>query len=166
MVSCGHGNEILVSSSGNGKVMVTVKLSLCGTKQHVMKTYWGTGGISPRLLDLGTVGGEWSASRPGRFIPRERAPGTHCTFTSIHVNWGELLTVSMTRRSGDKWRWHHRPLKITTNKRSDNYSSFQYWIRFYACSSSGDCRTWYCLKNECGVVLVRIESVYHTRVEF
>jgi hypothetical protein len=21
--------------------------------------------------------GEWSASRPGRFIPRERAPGTH-----------------------------------------------------------------------------------------
>jgi hypothetical protein len=22
-------------------------------------------------------GGEWSASRPGRFIPRERAPGTH-----------------------------------------------------------------------------------------
>jgi hypothetical protein len=23
-------------------------------------------------------GGEWSASRPGRFIPRERAPGTSC----------------------------------------------------------------------------------------
>jgi hypothetical protein len=22
-------------------------------------------------------GGEWSASRPGRFIPRERAPGIH-----------------------------------------------------------------------------------------
>jgi hypothetical protein len=22
-------------------------------------------------------GGEWSASRPGRFSPRERAPGTH-----------------------------------------------------------------------------------------
>jgi len=22
-------------------------------------------------------GGEWSASRPGRFIPRERAPDTH-----------------------------------------------------------------------------------------
>jgi len=22
-------------------------------------------------------GGEWSASRPGRFIPRERDPGTH-----------------------------------------------------------------------------------------
>jgi hypothetical protein len=24
-------------------------------------------------------GGEWSASRPGRFTPRERAPGTHWT---------------------------------------------------------------------------------------
>jgi hypothetical protein len=24
------------------------------------------------------VGGEWSASRPGRFTPGERAPGTHC----------------------------------------------------------------------------------------
>jgi hypothetical protein len=23
------------------------------------------------------VGGEWSASRPGRFTPGERAPGTH-----------------------------------------------------------------------------------------
>jgi hypothetical protein len=22
-------------------------------------------------------GGDWSASRPGRFTPRERAPGTH-----------------------------------------------------------------------------------------
>jgi hypothetical protein len=25
------------------------------------------------------MGDEWSASRPGRFTPRERAPGTHCT---------------------------------------------------------------------------------------
>jgi hypothetical protein len=24
------------------------------------------------------VGGEWSASRPGRLTPEERAPGTHC----------------------------------------------------------------------------------------
>jgi hypothetical protein len=24
-------------------------------------------------------GGEWSASRPGRFTPRERAPGIHWT---------------------------------------------------------------------------------------
>jgi hypothetical protein len=42
-----------------------------------MKTYWVSGGIAPRTLDLGTDGGEWSASRPGRFIPREKALGTH-----------------------------------------------------------------------------------------
>jgi hypothetical protein len=36
-----------------------------------MKAYWGSGGMA--ALD----GGEWSASRPGRFTARERAPGTH-----------------------------------------------------------------------------------------
>jgi hypothetical protein len=29
------------------------------------------------FLTLALDGGEWSASRPGRFTPRERAPGTH-----------------------------------------------------------------------------------------
>jgi hypothetical protein len=52
-------------------------LSLYSTKHHTMKTYWGSGGIAPRILDLGTRWSEWSASRPRRFIPRERAPGTH-----------------------------------------------------------------------------------------
>jgi hypothetical protein len=39
----------------------------------------GSGGIAPRILNLGTrwSGGEWSASLPDRFTPRERAPGTH-----------------------------------------------------------------------------------------
>jgi hypothetical protein len=35
-------------------VKVKVKLSLCLTKHHVMKAYWGSGGIAPRILDLGT----------------------------------------------------------------------------------------------------------------
>jgi hypothetical protein len=123
-----------------------VKLSLCLTKHHAMKTYWGSRGIAPGILDLGTrwrwvvsfapwplypqgkspsytldrrLGGlqsrsgrggeeknspaprhedvfgewryssthsltsardrdEWSVSRPDRFTPREKAPGTHC----------------------------------------------------------------------------------------
>jgi hypothetical protein len=29
------------------------------------------------FLTLALPGGEWSASRPGRFSPGERAPGTH-----------------------------------------------------------------------------------------
>jgi len=37
----------------------------------------GSGGIAPCILDLGTRWGDWSSSRSGRFIPRERATGTH-----------------------------------------------------------------------------------------
>jgi hypothetical protein len=54
-----------------------VKLSLCLTKHHAMKAYWGSGGITPRILDHGTRW-RWVVSlRPGRFTPRERAPVTH-----------------------------------------------------------------------------------------
>jgi hypothetical protein len=28
--------------------------SLCSTEHHAMETYWGSGGIAPRILDLGT----------------------------------------------------------------------------------------------------------------
>jgi hypothetical protein len=54
-------------------------VSLCLTKHHAMKTYWGSGGIVPRIFSSARDGGEWSASRPGRFTTRERAPSTHCT---------------------------------------------------------------------------------------
>jgi hypothetical protein len=42
-----------------------------------MQTYWGSGGIAPCILTSAIAGGEWSASRPGRFTPTERTPGTH-----------------------------------------------------------------------------------------
>jgi len=32
-----------------------VKLSLCLTKHHAMKTYWGSGGTTPHILDLSTI---------------------------------------------------------------------------------------------------------------
>jgi hypothetical protein len=38
------------------------------------------GGVDVQIhifLFSALVGGEWSASRPGRFIPGERAPGSH-----------------------------------------------------------------------------------------
>jgi hypothetical protein len=47
---------------------IKVKLSLCLTKHHAVKVYSLTSALD---------GGEWSASHPGRFTPRERAPGTH-----------------------------------------------------------------------------------------
>jgi hypothetical protein len=52
------------------------KLSLCLIKHHGMKTYGG-GGVAPPFLTSALDGSEWSASRPCRFTPGERAPGTH-----------------------------------------------------------------------------------------
>jgi hypothetical protein len=35
---------------------VKVKLSLsCFTEHHAMKAYWGNGGVTSRILDLGTI---------------------------------------------------------------------------------------------------------------
>jgi hypothetical protein len=43
-----------------------------------MKAYRESGGIAPLIrLTSALDGGEWSASRPCRFTPRESAPGTH-----------------------------------------------------------------------------------------
>jgi hypothetical protein len=47
------------------------------SQHHAMKAYWGVEVQLHAFLTLALNGGEWSASRPGRFTPRERAPGTH-----------------------------------------------------------------------------------------
>jgi hypothetical protein len=57
-----------------------IKLSLCFSSYWEPRhkgalgewRYRSTHSLTPTL-----DGGEWSASRPGRFTPRERAPGTH-----------------------------------------------------------------------------------------
>jgi hypothetical protein len=53
----------LDSNTDKGKVAVPDSISTapCGY-------------IDPRLHDLGIVGGEWSASHPGRFTPRGKRP--------------------------------------------------------------------------------------------
>jgi hypothetical protein len=43
---------------------------------------------STHSLTSALDGGEWSASRPGRFTPRERAPGTH--WIGKHRIWSEV----------------------------------------------------------------------------
>jgi hypothetical protein len=42
-----------------------------------MKAYRGVDVYTQVFLTSELVGGEWSASRPGRFTPGERAPRTH-----------------------------------------------------------------------------------------
>jgi hypothetical protein len=49
-----------------------VKLFLYLTKHRAMKTYWGSGGVAPRIFNLGTR--RWlvanSTPRPGHFTSR------------------------------------------------------------------------------------------------
>jgi hypothetical protein len=43
-----------------------------------MKAYWGSGDVALQaFLTSALDGGEWSASGPGHFNPRERASDTH-----------------------------------------------------------------------------------------
>jgi hypothetical protein len=58
-------------------VKVKVKLSLCYTKHHAIKTHGG-GDIDYVFLITTLDGGEWSASLSGRFTSGETAPSTHC----------------------------------------------------------------------------------------
>jgi hypothetical protein len=68
---------------------VKVKLSLCLTKYHAMKAYWGSGRIAPPFITSVLDGGEWSASCNGRFTPGERAPGT---------DWGPKASLVVVAR--------------------------------------------------------------------
>jgi hypothetical protein len=47
------------------------------TEHHAMKAYWGVEVCSTHSLTSVVYGGEWSASRSGRFTPREISPGLH-----------------------------------------------------------------------------------------
>jgi hypothetical protein len=55
---------------------VKVKLSLCLTKHHAMKTIGEWRYSSTHSLTSTLEGVEWPASRPSRFTPRERSPRT------------------------------------------------------------------------------------------
>jgi hypothetical protein len=53
------------------------KLSLCITKHYAMKTYGGVDIETHVFLTSALVGSGWSASRPSRLTPREKAPCAH-----------------------------------------------------------------------------------------
>jgi hypothetical protein len=49
-----QGKHRLKVFEKRAKLRVKVDLSLCLMKHHAMKIYRGSGGIAPRILDLGT----------------------------------------------------------------------------------------------------------------
>jgi hypothetical protein len=65
---------LLPTSSGSGAVKLSLRFNWAPRHEGVLEE-WSY--CSTHSLALALDGGEWSASRPGRFIPRERAPDTH-----------------------------------------------------------------------------------------
>jgi hypothetical protein len=59
------------------KMKLKVKLSLCLTMTMPRRRIGEWRYISTHFLTSTLDGDEWSASRTGRFTPRERVPGTH-----------------------------------------------------------------------------------------
>jgi hypothetical protein len=60
-------------------IQVKVKLSLCFNWAPRHEGVLGEWRYSSTFLTSALDGGEWSASRPSHFTPRERTPGTHWT---------------------------------------------------------------------------------------
>jgi hypothetical protein len=56
------------------QVKKKVNLSLCLIKHYTMKAYGRVDVEIHIFLTSALAGGEWSASRPGRFTPGERVP--------------------------------------------------------------------------------------------
>jgi len=61
------------------------------TEHHVMKKYWYS-------LTSALDGGERLASRPGRFTPREREPGTHWIGGTVGPRAGLDIAVAMRKK--------------------------------------------------------------------
>jgi hypothetical protein len=69
-------SDLLASIVYSKGKRVKLKLSLCLSKHNAMKAYGEWRYSSTNSFTSALDGGEWSASRPGRFTARERAAGT------------------------------------------------------------------------------------------
>jgi hypothetical protein len=94
---------------------VKVKLSLCLTKSHAMKTYGRVAVQLQALLTSVLDGGEWSASQPGRLTPRERTPGTHRIGIWVGPRTG--LVVEKNKRENAKMIGKKKDMKKNENNK-------------------------------------------------
>jgi hypothetical protein len=96
------------------QVKVKVKLSLCLTKNHAIKRYWGLRYSATHSLTSALEGGECSASRPGSFIVGERAPGTHWIGERLDpraaLDTVEKRNITSSRRVSNPWTSIFQPV--------------------------------------------------------
>jgi hypothetical protein len=55
---------------------------------------WGSGGIAPPFLTSALDGGEWSASRPGRYIPGKKP----LVSIEYEAGWAPVLVLTLWSR--------------------------------------------------------------------
>jgi hypothetical protein len=81
-----------------------------------MKAYGGVDVYIHILLASALIGGEWSNSRPGRFTPRERAPGTHWIggWVDLRAGLNDLEKRKFLALPGLELRPLGRPVAIPT----------------------------------------------------
>jgi hypothetical protein len=97
-------------------------LSLYLTKHHAIKVYWEWRYSSMHSLTSSLDGGEWSASRPGRLTPRERAPGTH-----LIGGWAGPRAVldAVVKRKIPSPRWKSNPRTPLVQPVTQHYTSYK-----------------------------------------
>jgi hypothetical protein len=100
-----------------------VKLSLCLTNNHAMKTHWEVEVKLHAFLTSALDGGECSASRPGRFTTRERVPGSQWIADWVGPAQGKCYLFKFT--------FPLRPLIVSYSSRSWTIpSQFRYGSEF------------------------------------
>jgi hypothetical protein len=119
-----------------------------------MKAYWEWRYSSTYSFTLALDGGEWSASRPGRFTHRERDPGTHwiggCVGPRAVLDTLGKRKIPSPRRELNPRTPIIQPVEIVNTKTKQKTYNYTY---LYGCETSsldvGVHTDWRCLKTEC-----------------
>jgi hypothetical protein len=77
---------------------LNVKLSLCSTRYHAVKTYWGVEAYLHASLNPALEGGDLSASRASRFTPEDTNwVGGGCAQEPVQTRWRREENTSRCR---------------------------------------------------------------------
>jgi hypothetical protein len=95
------------------RIVPKVKVkSLCLTKHHAMKTYWGSGRIAPCSLNLVTRLRLVVSFTPRPLYPRERSSDTHCIggWMGPRAGLDRVARRKISNRAGNTREYHHNSI--------------------------------------------------------
>jgi hypothetical protein len=123
-----------ITPVGVGRCCRTMVKSLYLTKHHTMKTCWRSGGISPRIFNLGAIWSWVVSFTPPPLYPGVKPSGTHWIGGWVgsragHCRCWELNAGLLTRSlvcmlMKTFWMIHWTALMLLTPQK---FSESQYW---------------------------------------